>query len=413
MSNRTLLILGAVALVILTWAVIQSGLSSSPTSPPDTLTYLIQGLEPDSIDSIIVSGKDSNDVTLRRRGSGFVSVDKDDYPADTKQINDLISKCAEIQIQTSKPYTSNPDNHKTLEVTEEGARDLVKFLKADSSLLAGVAVGKSREAGEGTYVRLLPGDNVYVTLKSPWIRKRAVDYINQEITSVKRDDIEFVMVVSPDGEYTLKPQKDGDGVLLDNVPPGKKLKSNDARSVLGALTSLRFDDVKKDPGDLNFDMQYVCRLKDSTIYTLKLAKADNKTYASCAAEFTDPTPVEKTPVAQGGKVESEEELKAKEAKLLARENAGKFAARHNGWVYEIADWKAKNLTKKLSDLLEDDKKPQEPNDVKPEEPNAPKKIEEPDTSEPDVPAVTEPNGPRIDEPNTTEADDPNRASTGS
>ena len=48
---------------------------------------------------------------------------------------------------------------------------------------------------------------------------------------------------------------------------------------------------------------------------------------------------------------------------------------HQGWVYEIADWKAKNLTKKLSDLLEDEQKPQEINNS--EDPNTTESIQLP------------------------------------
>src|SRR4030043_128909 len=116
----------------------------------------------------------------------------------------------------------------------------------------------------------------------------------------------------------------------------------------------------------------MCRLKDSTVYALRIAQKDGKTYVSCVAEFTDKTPVEKAPVDQGGKVESEEELKKKEAKLLARDNATKFTTKHQGWVYEIAEWKAKNLMKELADLIGDEKKSEEnaavdPNTVIPDE----------------------------------------------
>ena len=60
-----------------------------------------------------------------------------------------------------------------------------------------------------------------------------------------------------------------------------------------------------------------------------------------------------------GQVESDEELKKKEAKLQAQEHAQKFALRHRGWVYEIPDWKAKYLTMAQSGLLEDEEKPAE------------------------------------------------------
>jgi hypothetical protein len=155
----------------------------------------------------------------------------------------------------------------------------------------------------------------------------------------------------------------------------------------------------KKSSDLTFDKQYLCRLKDSTIYTLGIAKKDDKTYAVCSADFTDTTPVEKAPLNQGGEVESEEELKKKEAKLLARDEAKNFTEKHQGWVYEIPDWKAKNLTKALSDLIEDEEKPAEKDDV--EDPNAVAPIVPFDpTAEP---VIEDSNTPTTEDPNTAEA----------
>ncbi len=402
MSNKALLTLGVVALVMVIWAVIQSSVSSGPGVRRDEITYLIQGLDPDSIQGIVVGTGDEK-ATLKRRGRAFVAADKDDYPADMERVNSLISDC--IGMQTVELYTDDASNHEALEVTEEKARSVVKFLKSDDTLIAGVAIGKNREAGEGSYVRLLPGDKVYVTMQSPWIRSRAVDYVDQEILSVKRDDIVSVTIASKDGEYTLR-AGDADSVTLENVPAGKKLKSSDARTVLSSVTSIRFDDVKKDAGDLTFEDKFVCRLKDSTVYTLEIAKKDEKTYVTCSAEFTDANAVEKKPLAQGGQVESEEELKKKEAKLLAKENAGKFTVRHRAWVYEIPDWKANNLTKKLSDLLEDEKKPEE---EKVEDPNTAKTVERDPTAveTPQAVETVEPGAGEKDDPNATGAVEPN------
>ncbi len=300
-------------------------------------------------------------MTLKRQGGLFFVADKDNYPAKISEINSLFSKS--LEIQTEQFITDDAANHETLEVTEEKARSVVKFMKPDSSLLAGFAIGKSKELGEGSYVRLLPSDKVYAALNTPWIRTGAMDYIEQELISVKREDIESVTVGSANGEYTLKTEQDNKEIMLENPPAGKKLKDSDSQSVFTALTNLRCDDVKRKTDDLTFDRQFICKLKDSTVYTLKIAQKDDKTYVSCEADFLD-----KTPVLKGDEVESEEELKKKEAKLLARDNAKEFTAKHQQWLYEIAEWKAKNLTKELSDLLEDEQKPEEAE--KTEEPNA-------------------------------------------
>jgi len=377
MTNRKLAILGIVAVFMVTLAVVLSGVSGRPKTAPDTPTYLIQGLDTADIGSIVVgTGQERGQLT--RQGRHFVLANKDDYPAETKEINDLVTKC--LDIQTSQFVTDNPANHKDLEVTEEKARSVVKFFKGDSSLLTGVIVGKNTEQGQGSYVRRANSDKVYVALEVPWLRSRALDYADQNIVLAKREDIESVTVISPGGQYTLKPKQDSQGAVLENIPQGKKLKDTDSNRVLIALTDLRLTDVKKkssESSELKFDRQYVCRLKDLTVYTINIAKKDDKTYITCQADFTGerPTTISKT--------ESEQDLKEKEAKLLADDKAKEFTAKHQAWIYEIADWKAKDLTAELSDLLEDEQKPEKKTEEKQKdksEPEETQKADEPNTT---------------------------------
>ena len=415
MSNKSLAILGIVAAATVILAAVLSGVSSGPREGAGGPAYLIQGLDPDAIGSIVV-GTGENAVKLQRMGKNFVVANKDSYPADTKTINELISKCADIKT-TGAPHTTDPANHADLEVTDQKARSVVKFFTPDpnSSLLTGVAVGKSTEAAQGTYIRLLPTDKVYITLESPWIRDRAIDYIDQELITAKQEDVNSITVTLKSGGYTLKQNQDK-AIVLENIPSGKTLKTSEAKSVLTALTDLRFEDVKKSVGGLVFDDQYVCRLNDSLVYTLGVAKKDDKTYVVCKADFTGERP------SKVSKTESEEELKKKEALLLAYDKAEEFTARHTPWIYEIADWKAKNLNKALSDLLEDEKKPQDPNAVKPVAPAPPKADKPPQGPVGSVdlkpPAVEDANtvsvvppaaGAAVPEPNVSKVADPNAA----
>ncbi|KPK44228.1 MAG: hypothetical protein AMJ65_03625 [Phycisphaerae bacterium SG8_4] len=402
MSNKKLTILAVVACVMVLWAMVQSRLANRRPTQTDEPAYLIQGLDPASIGAIVL-GEEEETVALRRQGNGFVVETKDGYPAKTSEVNSLISKCLEIKF--TEFITEDPKNHEDLEVTEDKARTVVKFFKTadpNSAVLAGVVVGKTEELGQGTYVRQLSSDStvsnrVLSAPDVPWISTGVMSYIEQELISAETDEIESVTVVSPDGQYTLKKEADGDDPVLIDMPTDKKLKTSDARSVLTALTSLRFDDVKKRPADMTFDRQYVCRLKDSTEYTLGIAKQKEedeegeKTYIACDANFTDTTPVTK-----GSDVESEEELKAKEAKLLARDEANSFTAKHKAWVYEIPSYKANNLTKELADLLEDaEPEPEsdavDPNAVVPDLINAPLSID-PNAVAPDsAPSSVDPN----------------------
>jgi hypothetical protein len=112
-----------------------------------------------------------------------------------------------------------------------------------------------------------------------------------------------------------------------------------------------FDDVKKESslGDVKptFDSTYISELKDATVYTFEIAKAESKTYIKCRAEYTGDT---------SNILESKEAIEEKEAKLLAHDRADDFNKRHQGWVYELADWTAKKLTRKVEELYEEEKK---------------------------------------------------------
>lgn len=361
MSNKKLTILAGVAALMVLWAVVQSRFANRRTIRTDEPAYLIQGLDPAKIGAIVL-GKGEDAVTLKRQGNGFVVETKDNYPAKTSEVNSLLSDC--LEIKTTQLITKDSKNHEDLEVTEDKARTVVKFMTPDpnSKVFAGIVVGKTEEIGKGTYVRLLSSDSavsdrVMVSSNIPWIAVGAMTYIEQKLISAESDEIVSVTVSSPDGEFTLKKEGDSDDIVLVDTPEGKKLKSSDSRSVFTALTSLRFDDVKLRPADMTFEKHYVCRLKDSTEYTLRIATQADKTYIACEATFADTAPVMK-----GADVESQEELKVKEAKLIAKNAAQQFALKHKAWIYEIPDYKAKNLTKELAELLED-VEPEEESDV--------------------------------------------------
>ena len=348
MSNQKLGILAVVAAVMVLWAVVQARLADGGRARPSGPSYLIQGLEPSAIASITV-GEGDEAVNIAREDGKFVVVDEAGYPADVEQIEDLIFKC--LDIKTTELYTDKPANHEALGVTEEEARSVVKFFKADGSLLTGVLVGETPEGGQGAFARRADSNDVYLVQDVPWFRTRSLDYVDQEIVSAERADVNTVTVQTPEGTYTLVSQDDASDVIMPDLPAGKDLKESDAKTVLTAITSLRFDDVNR-PSELtglSFDHQYTVRLDDATEYRLRLAKKDDKTYLMAEAEYTDPTKVTMTM----GKTESEEELKKKEAKLLAQEQVQRFNLRHKGWIYEIPDWKATNLVKAQSELLEE------------------------------------------------------------
>jgi hypothetical protein len=358
MSNRNLLILGFAAAAMVALAVVVAGIGDKPYAKKDQTAYLIQGLDPDQVARITI-GKPGEEVILNRRGANFVVANLDNYPARPSEINKLITTC--LDIQTAELYTDNPANHKDLGVSEPNARVLVKFYKAapadktDLSLITGVIVGRQKQQGRGIgYVRRVDDNKVYVAAAQiPMIKKQATDYVAHGLTSVKREDINSITVSCPNDTYLLLPGDDANTVILENLAEGKKLNNVIANRVFTALANLSFEDVNAESAKrgLLFDRRYLCRLKDTTVYSIWLAKDGDIWFAKCDARFADQTPVTKTQ----GEVESDEQLKIKETKLIARDAAEEFSETHKGWVYQIPDYLAANLTRTSAELLESGK----------------------------------------------------------
>lgn len=359
MNNKKLTVLAIIAIITSALAIWTSTNKQSPAGDPTKPRYLIGNIEPSLINEIQI-GTGSNTVTMKRSGKQFVIKNKDDYPAKTTEINDIMRTCIDIQI--SELYTEDATNHKALGVTEEDSTSQVKFIKADGSLLTGVIIGKTKESGRGTYIRQPENDKVYVTLGNPQIRSNAMDYVDHEITPViSKESIESVTVTQAGDRYELTVNDQGK-IVPDQMQEGMTLKDAETEKVFTAISSLRFTDVSKDTQSLSFNKSFICKLTDETVYTLFLLEKDDKTYLTCNATYQGQLPKQVRNLA------TPEELKDKEAKYLARDNAIEFMNKHNKWIYEISPAAAQNLTKPLNDLFEKPEPPEQKSEMQtPEE----------------------------------------------
>lgn len=368
MSNKNLTILGITAAVMVVLAVVTTQMQKSEPARSGKNVNLVQGFDTAKINTVVLVTEDEETKITRGSNGQYVVTNKDNYPALINEINGLVAQI--LDIKTVDLVGTDAKYHKDLGVTEEDARFVVKFLDKDAKPIegfGGIAISESDPEKQGVYVRLLASDDVYLVGGSPWPPMSGLDYIDKRMNSEEKDNIKTVKVTYPDGEYTLKKDDDGNVVVAEALPEGKRIKGTERDSVFNALTSLQFIDVKlaSKAVELQFDTTYVCELNDTTVYTYKIAKKDDKTFVMADAVYTgDPS----VTVKDDGS-ESKEELEAKEAKLLIMEAARNFHDRHTGWVYEISSWKSGEMTKKLADILEDI--PEEEKPEAPEEPNQP------------------------------------------
>ena len=365
MNDKKLALLGIIAVLMASAAVLQHQLRRTIHTADFSNSALIEGLDIDSVAAIQVTSEGGNRTVKLARVSGrFAVSDKDNYPADINKINRLINQC--LDIRTVEKITPNPDNHADLKVTEETARYLITFLNSEEKPIVTLVLSDADPETNMAHARLLSNNDVYSVQGSLWFNTQAMDYIDTELLDMSPEKVGSVAVKTADDSYVLSSPEGTDEVILDKMPEGKQYKGTVYQTVFGALRSLRFEDVSglsNVPQDLNFDGTYICKLYDLTVYKLLIAKKDDKTYVKISADFLDKTPVEKTM----GQVESDEELKKKEAKLLAIDVVKEFNAKHKDWVYQIPSSKAEELTKPLSELLEDIPQPEEESSPEQEE----------------------------------------------
>lgn len=367
MSDKKLAILGVIAVLAAAAAMMVSRLGETGRQTNLVVGPLIGGLDVDAVSKIALSGeKGKQKVTLVKKDTRFVVAEKDNYPASLRKVNELVNAC--LDIRTAELRTSDKANHADLGVTEETAKTVAAFYDAADKPLTGVIISENRPDSQDAFARLISDDKTYLILQSPWMNGQPMNYIDTQLVQADAKKIAEVTVTDPNNVvYTLKGEKDGEVITLAAMPAGKQFKATDYRSVFTALSGLTFEDVTaKDKVEvLRFDHSYVCKLNDSTVYTLKLAQKDGKAYLDITAEFTD-----KTAVMKEKEVESQEQLKEKEAKLLARDAAEAFAKKTANWLYILPEQKAKELIKPLKDLIEDVPTPKtDPN--QPAEPNKP------------------------------------------
>jgi len=144
MSNRQLIIVAVVAVVMVGVTVV---LHTSETASKGELVrgaFFIQGLDLEEVHKITVEhGKDT--VTLERTRAGMVVVEKDNYPASAKSFKELVRQC--LTIRCAEKLTEDPDNHKKLGVLQKTDED-----KGDEETAEEGEDEKKRDEGSEPYV---------------------------------------------------------------------------------------------------------------------------------------------------------------------------------------------------------------------------------------------------------------------
>ncbi|MBK8978872.1 MAG: peptidylprolyl isomerase [Planctomycetes bacterium] len=358
MTNKTLSILALLATILVVVTVYEFSRERTVEIEFQSGQLLVPEIDASRIDAIKVQKGDSVVELARVDRNSFRIKSLDSYPASNREVNSIITGVSEIRCTAEA--SSNPAQHAALNVDEGGANSTtVSFLDQDGKVIAGVIIGEDVDGAR--YGRRIGDDQAYRLESAPYLRTTALDFADKRLIELQRDQLASVEVAPKDGRaYTIKPGENGDPQLQD-VPDGFKAKQYEPGSVAGAVSYLSFTDLKPEAAleGVEFGSTFTAESKSGARYVLQIGQdAENKYWLRVRAQYVGPARVTPTPGLEGE--EADKELEQLNKYKEASDACQAFQARHQGWVYQVAEWTAKNLTKPFDDLVEpDDGRPDE------------------------------------------------------
>lgn len=293
-----------------------------------------------------------------------------DYPVRADLVRKNVLGIAGLE--TIEPRSDKPAHYNLLQVAEpdqyqpvdDAAKSdpgpiLVRLADKDAKSIAAVIVGKTRSypsGGKPGQLQVRKPDEARAWLAQGTLELPAdpAQWLVKDLIKIDRARVAYATVKHPDGELlrvNRGPEKpDGTPVdfVLPDMPKGMKAVSPfDVNAVAGGLAYLGFEDVAK-AAELDFSKATVAEIVTldgvkAVVRTIPAADQDKKFWMTISVSFD----------AASAKPDAAKELlKPEEAEKQVKE----AAARMGGWAYLVNDYAARDLTRRLKDLIEPEKK---------------------------------------------------------
>lgn len=295
---------------------------------------------------------------------------RQDYPVRADLVRKNVLGIAGLE--TIEPRSDKPENYNLLQVAEpdryqpvdEAAKSdpgpiLVRLADKDAKAIAAVIVGKTRSypsGGKPGQLQVRKPDEARAWLAQGTLELPAdpAQWLVKDLIKIERNRVAYATVTHPDGEVlrVVRGPEKPDGTPVDFVPAempkGMKITSPfDVNAVAGGLAYLGFEDVAK-AAEHDFSKATVTEIVTldgvkAVVRTIPAADHDKKFWLTIAASY-DPA-LAKPEAAKDLLKPDEAEKQVKDA-----------MARVEGWAYLVNDYAARDLTRRLKDLVETEKK---------------------------------------------------------
>jgi len=375
-NSKHILILASVAVIV-----IIATLFSSPTNKeisgsgdnvfPDLLARAndITYIKIQTHDHALTLTKDQNLWTVKEH---------DDYPAAIDKVRELVLGVANLK--RVEPKTRKPENYSRIglqDVTDDGAKSTeITMIAGSDKKLVDLIIGDSKPAkGDASqqsyYIRTADDPQSWLAdgkLPDKWEPK---DWLDIDIVELNRDRIEQVKVNHDDGEVVFihRDSPEVRDFTLESLQAGEQVTAPyEVNNIATTFTKMTFDDVSKaanaDVGDKPVYTAVLTTFDGLEITFEPFAKGDKhlarlsarynadaaKAYQDKQAQQNSTEPATETPPANPHGDASKKPVELKSADEVNQE-VEQLNKRWNNWMYQLPEFRIKNIGKKKADLL--------------------------------------------------------------
>jgi hypothetical protein len=287
-------------------------------------------------------------VNIKREGAGWVVVEADNFPAVTQRVGKALLDLARLEL--FEPKTRLADRHKELWVGDPqekgGQAKLVTLYDKDEAVIDRIIVGRTKFDVEGSdkggvYLRRPDDEQSWLARGELDIAYEPRDWFDRAFLDFNVKRIKTVVLRHPDGEEIRisKASPDDENFVLDNMPEGKKLKTEFEVNDIGTVfAGFRVDDVKlgskeEFPPDQTITAEY------TTFDGLRLHAS---LYVKDGVHWMK------------FKVSTLPDAKASEAgNVDPVKDAEAIRPKIDGWAWDVSDYRVSALKRRLKDVLDD------------------------------------------------------------
>jgi hypothetical protein len=365
MSNRALLILSFITLVIIIAAVV-SNQGRAPQTVIET-SLLFPDLK-DKINTVAAISIESaaGRLNISKQGDDWQIVESDNYPARFDKIKQTVLTVADMKVLASK--TSNPALFSELGVEETSAENsgsrLLTLKDPSGNTLSSIIVGNpapsNAAGGEGVYVRKPGANETWLVRGSLAITTDSADWLEQGLLDISDDRIMDTRIEHPDGtSLAVTRQKGETDFTITDVPEEKEPRSAYFINQVGTiLSNLTIENAKARAG-FNFPdtaTRTTIRTYDGLVASITTANIDGLNHIT--VDFSvDESLLSETPTAQAaGQQETAVDGPGPDAATTTtdvRKEVTELQGKVANWVYIIPSSKYGLLVTRSDDVLQD------------------------------------------------------------